>query len=311
MREAGGHVGGKAGPCPRYRGEDRNWSGDRGELVERPVTPYSQRARKDADLQALRRLPNVTPVRLDVTREEDVARVAEEIRDSKRGLYGLVNNAGIGNAGPLVEISVEELHRSFAVNVDGMHRMVRAMFPFIRESKGRIVNISSVNGFVPSPFFGPYVISKFAVEAYTDTLRQEIGDFGIKVSVVEPGGFRSNIFANAIGPIEAELRRKWENSIYRDQLLGFLNEMTRSKGAPFAGDRPPPTPVAEAVNDALFSPEPKSRYLVGSKEEVDATIDRVLTTLRQLNERQPHQLSNVELVARLEKILSEAPESKP
>jgi NAD(P)-dependent dehydrogenase (short-subunit alcohol dehydrogenase family) len=273
------------------------------ELLSSDNHPILAGARKDADLRALGEIPNVTPIRLDVTREADVAEAANKIRDSGRGLYGLVNNAGIGNAGPLVELSVEELHRSFAVNVDGMHRMVRGMFPFVRESKGRIVNISSVNGFVAEPFFGPYVISKFAVEAYTETLRREVGDFGIKVSVVEPGGFRSNIFANALEPNEAELRKKWESSLYRDQLLGYLNEMFSSRDAMYVADRPPPTPVAEAVRHALFSPEPKARYLVGSKEEVDITLDRVLTALRQLNESQPHSLSSTELVERLQKIL--------
>jgi NAD(P)-dependent dehydrogenase (short-subunit alcohol dehydrogenase family) len=260
-------------------------------------------ARKDTDLETLRRLPNVTPIRLDVTREKDVARVADEIRASKRGLYGLVNNAGIGNAGALVEISVEELHESFSVNVDGMHRMVRAMFPFLRKTKGRIVNISSVNGFVPAPFFGPYVISKFAVEAYTDTLRQEVKEFGVKVSVVEPGGFRSSIFANAFGPREAELRKKWKNSLYRDQLLGYLNAMVGSHERLYVHERPLPTPVAEAVRHALFAPRPKPRYLVGSKKEVEITIDRLLTTLRQLNEKQAHSISKAELVAKLEKKL--------
>ena len=266
--------------------------------------PVLAAARKEADLKALGLVPHVTPVRLDVTREEDVTRVAGEIRASRRGLYGLVNNAGIGNAGPLVEISVEELHRSFSVNVDGMHRMVRAMFPFLRKTKGRIVNISSVNGFVPSPFFGPYVISKFAVEAYTDTLRQEVEGFGVKVSVVEPGGFRSSIFANALGPREAELRKAWKNSLYRDQLLGYLNEMVGSHDRLYVHERPLPTPVAEAVSQALFDPKPKPRYLVGSKKEVEVTINRVLTTLRQLNEKQPHSYSTAQLVKKLKKTLA-------
>jgi len=266
--------------------------------------PVLAGARKESDLKALGQLPDVTAVRLDVTHAEDVARVADQIRDSRLGLHGLVNNAGIGNMGPLVEISVEELHRSFAVNVDGMHRMVGGMFPFLRESKGRVVNISSVNGIVPAPFYGPYVISKFAVEAYSDVLRAEVASFGIKVSSVEPGGFRSNIFANALEGKEAQLRRRWNESIYRDILLGELNEVLSSKEALYRANLPVPTPVAEAVNHALFSSDPKARYLVGDPEEVDATLERVLTTLRQLNEQQPHSLSTEELVTKLEKILS-------
>jgi short-subunit dehydrogenase len=177
--------------------------------------PVLAGARKESDLEALGNLAGVTPVRLDVTRAVDISRVADQIRDSKRGLYGLVNNAGIGNAGPLVEISVEELHESIAVNLDYLHRVVGGIFPFLRESRGRIVNISSVNGFVPTSFFGPYVISKFAVEAYTDVLREEVSELGVKVSSVELGAFSSNIFANYIEPHEAEMREKWEKPIYQ------------------------------------------------------------------------------------------------
>jgi hypothetical protein len=88
-----------------------------------------------------------------------------------------------------------------------------------------------------------------------------------------------------------------------DQLLGFLNGMASSKDAVHHTHLPIPTPVAEAVMDALFSTDPKSRYLVGSKEEVEYTIDRMMTTLRQLNEWQPHEYSTADLVAKLEKIL--------
>lgn len=154
-------------------------------------------ARKESDLAALNRLPEVTPVRLDVTRSEDVARVAAQIRDSGHGLYGLVNNAGIASLSPLVETSVEELHRIFAVNLEGMHRMVCALFPFLRESKGRIVNISSVGGILIDTFLGPYGISKHAVEAYTEILREEVAAFGVRVSAVEPGAFQSELVSNA------------------------------------------------------------------------------------------------------------------
>jgi hypothetical protein len=113
----------------------------------------------------------------------------------------------------------------------------------------------------------------------------------------------TSIFANYLVPHEVELRERWEKSIFRDQLLAFLNELAHSKDTLYRTDLPSPTRVAEAVSHALFSKDPKPRYLVGSKEEVDLTIDRVLTTVRQLNEQQSHEVSKAELVARLEKIL--------
>jgi len=261
-------------------------------------------ARKGSDLEALKRLPRVTPVRLDVTRSEDVARVAGEIRASKLGLYGLVNNAGIGNIGPLAEISVEELHQSLAVNLDGLHRMVGGMFPFLRESRGRIINISSMSGILIDALFGPYNISKHAVEAYTDTLREEVSSLGIRVSAVEPGNFQSRIFANGLAAMGDQFRSGWEksNSVYRDQVLQTLDYLSSPKVLNRTS-YPKPTPVAEAVAHALFAEDPKPRYLVGTKEETDTVVDWVLTILRQLNEQHPHSLSTPELLARLQKAL--------
>jgi len=260
-------------------------------------------ARKESDLAALERLPEVTSVRLDVTRSEDVARLAAKIRDSGHGLYGLVNNAGIASLSPLVETSIDELHRVLAVNLDGMHRMVCALFPLIRESKGRIVNISSVGGILTETFLGPYGISKHAVEAYTEILREEVAAFGVQVSAVEPGPFRSEIVSNAVAFKGDRLRSEWENSIYRDVVLQALDSFTNTPEALHRSGLPKPTAVAEAVAHALFSPEPKARYLVGDKDTVEAVIDRVLTILRELNEKQPQTLTTSQLVTKLQKTL--------
>ena len=261
-------------------------------------------ARKASDLERLGRLPNVDAVLLDVTRSEDVARVAATIRESGRGLHGLVNNAGNGVMGPLAEISLDELHRGLSVNLDGLHRMVGGMFPFLRESQGRIVNISSLAGFLIQPLFGPYNISKHAVEAYSDTLREEVSPLGMRVSTIEPGNFQSRIYANSISELGDQFRTLWERSesVFRDQVLQILDYL----GSPEVLGRtnfPMPTPVAEAAAHALFDADPKPRYLVGTKEETDAVVDRVMTVLRQLNEQHPHSLSAPELVGRLQKAL--------
>jgi NAD(P)-dependent dehydrogenase (short-subunit alcohol dehydrogenase family) len=263
--------------------------------------PVFAGARKKSDLEALGRLPNVVPLRLDVTRPAEVGEAANEIRDAGHGLFGLVNNAGVGTIGPLVEISVEELHRASNVNLDGMHRMVGAMFPFLREAHGRIVNVSSTAGFLVEPFFGPYNISKHEVEAYTDLLREEVRPFDVRVSSIEPGSFQSNLFANGTALMGDAVREQWERSIYRDQLVPTWDAMVSDPEILYRRGLPRPTPVAEAVSHALYSPEPKSRYLVCTKEEADAVVDRILALLRELNEQQPHGLTKSELVARLEK----------
>jgi NAD(P)-dependent dehydrogenase (short-subunit alcohol dehydrogenase family) len=258
-------------------------------------------ARKESDLAALRQLPWVTSIRLDVTRSDDVTRAADTVRDSGEGLYGLVNNAGIASLSPLVETSVEELHRVLEVNLDGMHRMVCALFPFLRESKGRIVNMSSVGGILTETFLGPYGISKHAVEAYTEILREEVAAFGVRVSAVEPGAFQSELVANAATLQGDRIRSVWENSIYRDVVLQALDSFTSTPEALHRTGLPKPTAVAEAVAHALFSPEPKARYLVGNQDTCEAVIDKVLTILRELNEQQPHTLTTSQLVARLQK----------
>lgn len=261
-------------------------------------------ARKDADLAALARLPNVTPIRVDVTHDEDVQKAVEGIREVGTGLYGLVNNAGISGFGPLLDNSVRAMLRVLDVNLFGMHRMVRACFPFLRESHGRVVNISSIAGILTGGFLGTYVISKHAVESYSDTLREELSPFGIHVSLIEPGDFRSNIVINAFarrGPEEAAAR--WSNSLYREAVLPALAEMTKSPEHLARLDYPEPRPVAEAVSDALFSQEPKPRYLVANQDETSEVVTKVLNLLSQLNQRHDHSLTKAELTERLESIL--------
>jgi len=263
-------------------------------------------ARTRSDLDSLRKLPGVTPIRLDVTHAEEVDRVVASLRRSRVVLYGLVNNAGVTGIGPLVETPVEELHRVMDVNFYGMHRMVRACFPSLARSKGRIVNVSSINGIAPVAFFGAYCASKFAVEAYSDALRRELSGLGIRVSVVEPGAFRSDILSNFMVRRGAApsgwFGRSARWAVARNEMGEYLDvegEVDRSR-YPDAG------PVARAVLHALFSKVPKRRYLVGGNQsEVDWTLEHVLHVLNQLNQRQDHALTEETLVRRLRKVLEQ------
>ena len=276
------------------------------ELLAAEGHPVLAGARKESDLAGLGQLSGVTPVRLDVTRAADVGRLAAEIRASGHGLYGLVNNAGIGAIGPLAEIPVEELHRVFAVNLDGIHRLVGATFPFLRESRGRVVNISSISGILVEPFFGPYNISKHAVEAYTDTLREELAPLGLHVSAIEPGVFQSRIFANGLAAMPKDFQSAWEasDSVFRDTVLKIL-EYVSTPEMLYGTEKPVPTPVARAVADALYSDHPKPRYLVANPGASDLVVHRLLTLLRQCNEGQPHPLRPTELHAQLDRALRE------
>ncbi len=258
-------------------------------------------ARKTEDLESLGRLDNVTPISLDVTRPDDIAAAVTTVRRSGRGLFGLVNTAGIGSLGPLAEVTVEEMHEVLAVNFDGVCRMVSAMFPFLLESKGRIVNISSIGGFLVEPLLGPYNISKHAVEAYSDVLREEAAPLGVHVITIEPGSFQTRIYDKSLLRFGAELKRKWagSSSAYRDQVLQTLAYLEQPE-VRLRKSYPLPLPVATSIAEPLFADEPKPRYLVGTPDEAGQVVDRMLKVLHEVNNSHAGTLSRDELVRRLD-----------
>ncbi len=215
-------------------------------------------ARKDADIAELERMEHVTAVRLDVERQDDVERLASLIRESGTGLYAVVNNAGVGYGGPIMDVTESELQGQFSVNLLGVHRVTRAVFPFIVESKGRVVMMSSYNGKIATPFMGPYCMSKFGLEGYSDSFRREMLPYGIKVIVVEPGAYKTKIWDKGLDYLE-----KHRNMKYSIEELGniCLDVMERSiRENKDGGDDP--IKVARVVLEALTSKNPKRRYPV-------------------------------------------------
>jgi len=258
-------------------------------------------ARRAADRSALAKLPGVTPLRLDVTEEGEVREAVLAIEKRQTGLYGLVNNAGLANTRPLVDTSVDDLAREMDVNFYGAHRMVRAFFPLLRTSRGRVVNISSINGIAPVEFYAGYCASKFALEAYSEVLREELAGLGIHVCVVEPGGFRSAIVANMVAHLRMLSDRETADPSIHERFQKALKEFA---GAPRDRDRtnyPDPRPVADAVVDALFSDAPPPRILIGKKEETDWVLDHVVRVLGQLNQSSGHPATPEELISRLKR----------
>ena len=131
----------------------------------------------------------LVPVLLDVTSEQHIAEVRRRIEAERgeSGLDGLVNNAGIAAAGPLEFLPITELRRQLEVNVIGQVALTQAMLPALRRARGRIIFVGSIAGRSALPFVGAYAASKFAIEAIADSLRVELVESGIHVSVVEPG----------------------------------------------------------------------------------------------------------------------------
>lgn len=120
--------------------------------------------RKKRDFEELSKLPRVVSLQLDVTKPEEVEGAVKQVNEMKRGLHGLVNCAGVAGIGPLLDTPVEELNRVLGVNLIGVHRMIHAFGPLLVESHGRIVNISSIGGFLVDTWLGPYGTSKHALE---------------------------------------------------------------------------------------------------------------------------------------------------
>ena len=210
-------------------------------------------ARKDRDLGELGRLRNVIAVRLDVTRTGSVAAAVAEVRALSDTLDVLVNNAGSVVAGPLMDITPEDMTAQMEVNLVGVHRVTRAFFPLLLAARGHVVNISSTGGRVAMPFMGPYVASKFALEAFSDSLRRELAPCGMKVSVIQPGAVRTPIW-DKTDPEDAPVA----DSIFADRARAFGRSMVaraRSGGLP-------PAAIARAVHKVLGSRRPKPRHLV-------------------------------------------------
>lgn len=176
------------------------------------------------DLMTLsKKYPHLRIIELDVTKQEDVEHaVAHIIREAGK-IDVLVNNAGFGFVGPVETFSIEEIKEQYDVNIFGYLRMIKAVAPHMRNQKnGKIINISSINGLISFPLYGVYSSSKFAIETLSEALDFELRPFGIKVFLVEPGGFVTNFTVNSKLPAAAK------ESVYRE-LIKFREKYDASK----------------------------------------------------------------------------------
>ncbi len=255
-------------------------------------------ARKQKDLDALNEIENVQSIRLDVTVQSEIDAAVEAVKAAGRGLYGLVNNAGVYIGGPAIEVPTDELQWLMDVNVFGPYRITMAFAPLIIESKGRITNIGSISGIASGQFFSQYSMSKHAIEAYTDSLAIEMARFDVQVSVIEPGNYRSNITLTAADRM-AKKEYAQEGSPYAEDIKGmqnWLNDRSEYKE---------PDDVAAAALHALFDANPKLRYMVvPNQEEAGWTIGAAVRELVQLNEGQAFSYSREQLIEMLDAAMS-------
>lgn len=193
---------------------------------------------------------------LDVTDAGSIA-AAKEAIDLATGGHGvdvLVNNAGYGHLGPLEHISDADLRAQFDTNVFGLMAVTRTFLPAMRERRrGRIINVSSMGGRVTFPMGGAYHASKYALEALSDALRNELAVFGVKVSLVEPGPINTEFNDVAMGMLS---RTVGPSSPYAP-FTARADEMRAQIESAAVG----PAPVVAAIARAAFASRPKARYV--------------------------------------------------
>jgi NAD(P)-dependent dehydrogenase (short-subunit alcohol dehydrogenase family) len=217
---------------------------------------------------------DVRPVILDVTEAAQISAAVAELGDR---LDGLVNNAGVGEGGPIEALSDNDWRWHFDVNVFGLVNVTRECLPLLRSARGRVVNIASVGGRVAMPMMAPYAAGKHAVEAISESLRFEVADFGMKVACVEPGSVATAIWAKADDQLARASARVPTDLLARyqrhfDMLYGFVADGAR-RGIP-------PAKAAHAVHHALTSDRPRHRYLVGRDAKVVGLVSRLPDPLR-------------------------------
>ena len=253
-------------------------------------------ARAQKDLDELSAIKNVQGVRLDVTSAADIAAAVTLVGKAGRGLYGVVNNAGVVVVAPMIEVEEKDLDFIFQVNMYGPYRITKAFAPMLLESKGRVVNISSLNGIVASPMIGAYSMSKHAVEAYGDALAGELGRFGVRVSLIEPGNYGTEIGRNLLARMDTAVVK---GSRFETQLRSTINSMRQFE------NNPPPDDVADAVLDAFTNENPKMRYLVVPVANQGAiAIRKLMDEIVQLNSDHKFSYSRDTLVKMLDDALA-------
>jgi len=213
-----------------------------------------------------------TPLVFDVRDDEAIAAavpVVEELVGSA-GLAGLVNNAGIGNSGPVMHVPMDEIRLMFDVNVFGALQVTRAFLPFLgtaeayREQPGRIVNISSVAGRIVHPFNATYAASKFALEALSDGLRRELTIYGIGVVVVEPGLVKTPMWGKRVGrPLTSDdaPRSLFARTDFAPYLPGPGAKAEANHHRAVA-EAVTVESVSNAVWEALTAASPRTRYML-------------------------------------------------
>jgi NAD(P)-dependent dehydrogenase (short-subunit alcohol dehydrogenase family) len=215
-----------------------------------------------------------TTLALDVTDEESMRAAVAAVEDAHGAVGALVNNAGYSQSGAVEDVSMESVRRQFETNVFGLARMCQLVLPKMREQRhGRIVNISSMGGKLVFPGGGVYHATKHAVEAISDALRFEVRNFGIGVSIVEPGLIKTEFAQAAATSVDEGTS---DDGPYADFNRQVVEKTVEAYEGPMARMAAGPEAVARVIEKAIASRRPKPRYLVTAGARVLLVTRRAL-----------------------------------
>lgn len=250
-------------------------------LSRSPELEVIATVRKEADGDSLQaEVPELDVLQLDVTNAEQIAEAAKELGEHlrDRGLFALVNNAGVAVVGPVEHVAMDDWRRQFEVNLFGQIAVTQAMLPLLRNfasrhvARGsRIVMISSIAGRVGQPMLTPYTASKAALESVSDGLRIELGKQNIRVSLVEPGAIQSEIWRKSQSDVEA-ISDAHPLRVHYGELFDAVAKAAEEA----ARDAIPASEVARAVEKCLTETRPPTRILVGRDAKIGAMAKRFL-----------------------------------
>lgn len=227
--------------------------------------------RSDEDAERLRS-GGLRAAKLDVTDSESIATARSELGDAP--LAGLVNNAGIAVAAPIEFLPLEQLRRQLEINLVGQVAVTQQFLPALRAGRGRIVNVSSIGGRVALPLMGAYNMSKFGLEAMSDSLRRELRPQGVDVIVIEPGGVKTPIWRKG-NDLADDLQSGMPPEAER--LYGRMVEALRAQTVKIQTERGiAASEVADAIGVALTAKRPRARYLVGRDAKLRGPAAAVL-----------------------------------
>ncbi|UTW00323.1 SDR family NAD(P)-dependent oxidoreductase [Marinomonas rhizomae] len=232
--------------------------------------------RKQEDVEALHAQGIKHVVQLDLANSASIEKGLQETLAITNGqLFALFNNGAYGQPGAIEDLPVDALRAQFECNFFGTHELtIKVLKIMLAQGYGRIVNNSSVLGLVAAPFRGAYNASKFALEGLTDTLRLELSDTPIKVSLIEPGPIESRFRANALLALQDNI--DMENSRHQK---GYAEAIARlSKEGATSSQTLPASAVVEKLIHALESPRPRARYYVTMPTYAAVIMKRVLPT---------------------------------